>query len=998
MGINMDADRLEYVKAFFGIDPILRTSNPVHPHALLAVARLLAERRAAKLAREVAKAFPGFTIHSLAPNTARECVLYGPDYQDLVWNSIPLVLPHDGSRQEHARRASLRNWCSHTAGRCHCSRSCVGVSTHVAYYLTPEEWYYHLSGLATRTHFAVLNRHDGVFGTRPFGESEWAVRQDGLIYEFVEGNTSPYVHQHTAHLFREGGFRTSDATRVVTTILETWGETVLMKLELVPCGPPEPARPLSLGAIFGDPAEDVPTDTFMAVHEDYVAAQLKIRKFSVLGDAVVLDSGLTQLSAIVSRHAVSHVATKLLGKVRNQATHQDALYYARQFYTRRVRTGQAFPEASLSSMVLATALIAQCEGIAAEMSALKTVQEAYGSLIKVYNRVVQWDRVGVVRWTAIACVTLFCTLISLALIVAVPEFHHAIGLSALAATACIPTAVLCVVCIRNGHRSAEGRAWLGRARLGELTAVSGPLPLLEPLLPGHRLLPTTTPSEIRSDAGSSLTVDEDPHPRAHPSDPAQRSEVVGMQVTDSLPLVIEPTQEAEIAGLQTRVLRIVPEISESGLKSLVHTLESHPALEPSRWVRISAPRDVKEKWLSRGITQGERANMERAFASLKAEAIGSADYEKNAFVKLEKTLGTVTREAGAAPKKPRIIQALSDRLKAYLSPALWWLGKRVREAYDGRSGALFASGRSTEQIGAYIQRAWDQCKDPALYKNDFSTYDASCGAGFRAVLACQMRWAGVDKELIAVWLRSRPTGRTTHGVSYKTRDGLCSGSPETSWGGSLYNVVATVTAFTATATPMTACVVMGDDGGGCIDAPPGSEAELEEQLRGNFEDLGLIAEPRLVRDPWEWEFASHVLFPVKAGEGRPAWKLSPMPGRVLAKMGTKRTDTRVSNLAADVASVRADAAHVPFLRVVLQRYSELLKGVAPRGRPDDYEYKAHAAAPSELHPEAWTWTTGRYGLDEADERELALYLATVKRLPSVVSHRVIDRLVERDTA
>jgi hypothetical protein len=174
--------------------------------------------------------------------------------------------------------------------------------------------------------------------------------------------------------------------------------------------------------------------------------------------------------------------------------------------------------------------------------------------------------------------------------------------------------------------------------------------------------------------------------------------------------------------------------------------------------------------------------------------------------------------------------------------------------------------------------------------------------------------------------------------------------------------------------------------------------EIERMMDRKYRDYGLESGVKLVRHPWEFEFASYILVPVVVGDPSlpPLWKLSPKPGRAMIKLAGSRMDKRSANLAQDVNCLWVDGCHVPFLWVVLRRYRELLRGVAPKGRPDKFEYKIHAEGTSATHELAWSWMEARYGLGRADESDLEDYLLTVKSLPCVVEHRVLTRLIEID--
>lgn len=152
--------------------------------------------------------------------------------------------------------------------------------------------------------------------------------------------------------------------------------------------------------------------------------------------------------------------------------------------------------------------------------------------------------------------------------------------------------------------------------------------------------------------------------------------------------------------------------------------------------------------------------------------------------------------------------------------------------------------------------------------------------------------------------------------------------------------------------------VLGDDGLHVMRLPWGDEDDVAfcGHLKIVFSWLGLTADPVIYRRISDVTFASHLLVPDHTGR----WRMTPMPGRVVSKMGYRRVGPLVANLAADVACVWNDAAHMPILNVYLKALKRLTSGVAPKGIVEDYDYKIHAGAIGAPGEETWAYVYSRY--------------------------------------
>jgi len=958
------------------------------------------ERRAAKLAANDHRAYvaqhPGDRVKlvSLAPNVGREHLLYHIDfYRDQVHNQIPMVHPNDAGRRNTARQLNMHNWCDHRAGECDCVVPSVYVGTHVLYYVEEQNLVAMLAGARAHTGYFIVLSHEGIYGLRKNAEgnieSTWQLDGDGYIHEKVQGNLTEYVHKPLSWVAR-GGFDAGERHCVVAELVEQLGDTKLVKVTLVEGQ--RPVTTITRDTLFfklGLAAPDPGTSNWVQTTDEDLR-RVQVHAYAVLGEAALLRVETGTRGVVVSRAATAKVAAMASLRVRTDpALFDDAVHYARGVYKE-----MKYPPQVVERAVTYTALLGLVSGVREETDIMMTIRESYSSMFRVHALAVRFGSIRVVGMGILVSAVVASVILWSGTIVLAPQMHHLLGLTVGAVLLTCWSGLACCLIARNRHMGSVGASWTRHASRGAPPGVTGPTTLTVPLLYGHAVMPELPP--MREDARLSVLEQER---RKHPSKAVPRSEAVGMMVPDHVPLVIEPTLEAEVAGLRTRVLKAVPKIREGYWANLLERMEVSPKLAPCREARYEEPRELWKFWTQRQKVV-DRVKAEKAKASLSLRPLDAKDYLSDAFLKMEKTPGTVTR-GGAKGKKPRVIQADSDRLWAFLGPAIWWAFGVLKKLFDGSSGILFASSRNADVVGEFVRGLTLRFKRPLFLIADRVTYDCSLGQGFKQVMGVQMFWMGLPLGVRFAALHSKPEGRTVHGARYSTEDGMRSGQQWTSDGGSEYNAVCVDETMYTLRVPDDdwGAVILGDDLVVVVESDPVANPRFpdDDEFCRRFvshgeENQGLVSDSRTTVHVHEVKFASHLFVPIKGG----TWRLSPMPGRVVAKLGSRMTGTVTSNLAADVNSVWQDAAHVPFLNTLLRAYKRLLRGVSPRGRPDEWDHKIHAPSVAEVCEATWQFITARYSLTREDDASLEEYLGTVQALPCVVQHRVLTRLMEVD--
>jgi hypothetical protein len=807
----------------------------------------------------------------------------------------------------------------------------------------------------------------------------------------VNGNGEYYVHPMTDRFLRPACMRFGDL-QIEVRVKNSLFDTHLLELTLVAGAPPRPfPRPTMFDIVNGFDAGD----EFMPF-EVPTGFRLEVDSFVHLTGGLLLRTPARDRIYAIDVPTMRAVAAKLTTVPRDGAGWKQALWYCRREYEAVDFASTGFP---VASAVTATAAIAFTNGVWDQVELTQTMMSRFGTAFNLYNAALTLTPLRTIHYGLIVGALLTSLVFVSFTFAEVPYEHHLAGWTLLF---CVILAVItagCCVCVNNQHRFWRARLWAGSAQEGNPLFIgdNAILSLEETLLSGNNLHASADEADSRRlEEGEFVRIGVDPRP---PTDvrPIPRLIVEGM-VTHQPVVVHEPSQESELAAIHHRYLLDTPVTLAGELDELVQALETGRPWEALREYAIYNGPDLFERWLMRPKTpEHERNKMRLARESLRQQPICDADFQCDMFVKTEKAL----KRKG----KPRAITALSDRMKAYLTPPIYWFCNGLRAMMDGEEDRpLFSSSRSTEQIGEYLFQCWESVptNKRLLFWNDQVKYDAHCREAYHYIVGGAMLWAGVEAKRVQTWKETLPKGRTPHGISFKLNTPiLLSGRPDTNDGGSLYGSLTTDRAIVKSGSRRVGLVVNGDDGGGVISAEgvvgnPAAIAALQAKIRESFVDLGLTSEFTLLSHPWEFEYCSAILLPVFAG-GRKTWKLTGLPGRIFSKMGYRQTSAQNSNLAQDVASLHVDFAHCPFVRVLLRRYAVLLRGVKPKGTPQEWDWKSHAAHVSVLdEEEAWMWMRERYGLSVSDEVALASYLAGVKSLPCVVEHYVITRLIDVD--
>lgn len=992
-GVACDDEEAEWIATNWGLN-VLGKGGPLHPHPRLAVARKRLERLGVKRAYAEAQAAGGGVL-SVAPNVPRETSNLPADFRHHYHAMLPNVQPNDRGRIASAGQVSVSS-CGHLWGECDCmSRSAnVVFSTHSAYYASPEAYDEQLVKARALCAYAVVNVFSGAGGVRYRGESTWCIEPTAegvLISEHVRGNHYAYRHPHPGWLLApvvqlpRGGY-------LINEVVDQLGETVLVRTSRSAA---QPAGDWGINDDWSTITSRSATGGGMwragtlsgasgTKPTDIALKELQVDEYVMLPGAVSLRLRTAPRPIVISPTILGEVAARMVNQPRDAAALQDATWHARRAYER-----SDFPPSLMAEAITFTAQLALTHNAAVEANAAATVARTYGSLFRFHHAATTYNLGRVVGLGPIVvAILVMCVVVGLTWAY-VPDYHHLVAgtISAAALVFCCAFGVR--TALLNLHLWGAGATWARtvRERRGTHVMVPTSIPATLSAEPVDEEAPVR-PS--RAGAVIDLAGAEETPARQRATNPVVVAD--GLVTATHVPLPILPTLQAELQGVRNRVCLNVPLITEEALDRALDTFMSDPAFAPL-W-ESTLEWNTREAEVQRWIkTQpaGMQPRLQKAWRQ-SGQKLAPAAFQKDAFVKVEKT-----HKQG----DPRIIQALSDQLKVHLSPYIGRVGTALRKAFDGLSGVMFASGRSADEIAGRLEGWWDEERVssapgvPWIIEADHSRFDAHAAEGLKGVFGVALVHYTVPQDVIDAFDASQPVGVTKSGVKYDAGFGLCSGSPETSSAGTLWNSVSYRAAARETQLGVARGVFLGDDNCGVVrDSLSRSKEQLTEDLAAAFVRLGLTTEIVLHDSLNTVEFASRRFWPLASGRRR----LGAKPGRAISRLGLRIYPSQSANLAADLISLWQDNAHVPFLRVVLTHYRRLTAGTKAKwGQRREWDAEIHAADHGVAHPvETWVMTRQLYGLGPDDEEELNAYLSTVHSIPSVISHRVINRLIEVD--
>jgi len=237
--------------------------------------------------------------------------------------------------------------------------------------------------------------------------------------------------------------------------------------------------------------------------------------------------------------------------------------------------------------------------------------------------------------------------------------------------------------------------------------------------------------------------------------------------------VHSPCLHNEFQSLLTRVIGQTPPPQPAMINLLLAEVECL-LLETEKvhpWTRTMVVQSYPPK---------KRRMYEDVVKSLSQSPLHQTDAYINAFVKSE-------RLENAETKDPRMIQARSPRFNVEFGRFTKPTERKLCTLTDGYIKPI-CKGLNQEQRAAKIVSFWDRLNNPVAVAADASRWDQHCGVPllkvmhklFLGMLHLSKKERRLAKYLFSQQLVTR--GRTTNGLKYKHRGGVCSGDQTTGGG------------------------------------------------------------------------------------------------------------------------------------------------------------------------------------------------------------------------
>ncbi len=1043
VGTSLHPAKVKAWRSLFGTEPKC-VPGYYNPHGMLAAQRFVAEREAIKILLENA----GAVIVDVGGAPHRNYSALGERGR---W-MMPAVHIGDSTRRGRAPPEARDYICGCRFEACGCYEGMTRayLFVHSAYYLDPLVLWRALGDEGVVDALIVEHEFNDVFGGF-YAESTWLVQQERVEMRVV-GNSDPYIHRLPP--WQTGWIGPGREGFKAETLFQLDGCTYVKRLHRINWGEEYVTRPLIWDNVEADAGRSGPIQfssaTRNAVEDNarFTHVTFDVRKVHKIGPFLYTDFLFRgeEVTLTVPISGVSQVAVLVMNRERTPAMFEEATHIIKNRYAR-----SRIPPALLAQTLSAIVALGFVVNLHNETNLLFTMTSRFSWLMNVHSVFLSFGNV-VVRswfWLAATFVTLLVGLI--AFDVLDDDTKLKAGVTIIWIVFVSGGCCCCLVAVRLHGR---WRRWTEAGWVASLGDNEGPTaPLLghgftlsdRLPLPGSRYV-RPPPAQIQGQISVGATrekVKED-----------NRMLVSGIVADGALPSALATTQQAEISAVTNRVLKARREPDLKAVSEYKEVFGSRDEFKQvTGGVKVSLERF--NQWLKKlgeAYPKTYVDNMREVWKHYQGVEVPPGPTK--AFLKIEKSAKTVGVEVREGTK-PRLIQPGEDYDKAITGPFVWQLYDNVKKTWDGiKTKVLYASGYTTDYVGARVDEFLERNPDAVGWSVDMASYDTTLSLYLQEPVFYWYVSLGMPKWVISWLTRVRTRGVTPNGVYYKAlryatfeedteadefvawirkkgfqarKKGqqvvdtlgylvpedadpfegwelrwvveyedfqMTSGRMDTN----LTDTVALVASILTTLPPeldflLLAC---GDDGFLML---PKQHADVVERIQAFQEALGLNPEGTVTGARSKWEFCSKLFWWGQDPKtGKVQTVLGPKPFRGIARMGMNTTLPGAANASAAAQSVAIDAGHVPFLGPMAVRTKELCQflRIRPTGRPEWTSMRAsHAFLPSERN---FVITQERYGLGKKNEDEFKRLLATLKRVPIVVSYPPLKDAVAVDEA
>jgi hypothetical protein len=935
-----------------------------------------------------------------------------------TFSLMPRLLPGDNRRIATARDSRLDQ-----GSYCHCRlQDCPHVASrpvgravllfvHSAYYFEPTDIAVALARSGAGCALSVEHSFPDVAGSLCNGSLRYHIGRDGLLHAQASGNAEQY--HHSPCLWRlPGRFvvepRGSDSSgsSLVWCVLERFGDTNLVRYDLIEGGDPLPAAPASplfrRSVQVSDHLVAPDTALVTAVNKailtpSYTAYCAPLRAAFYFGGLYVLTKRNDEVVPI-PRGLIGSLTLLATGKERTPALYQQLVARGRRIC---IQLNMPDDLASDATIYASIAAMAAAEN---ELIALGRSSALFSRLWQRHARTLRLEAITAFsleldRATQVAIAT---SIPSIYMSGVVPAAGHGAITAVLFMTAhpflpalALPAAaygLYSYLAAGAGHHSDEASAWVTTRDLDGLSLPTG-VPVV-PLAAAHlfRGYLSAKTSSPRLDPQAVITRHRpDALGRDATDTPGLRLQ--GIAFTTCTPSYVPSTEDAAILALHTRLFqdyepaedpvawdRLIARLNDSG--SALNELVASPPEWPDD------PSHLLPPFLER-YPAAARAELQIALDSFADSPPNAEDFKVEIIVKREKT-GMSTAD-GITNNDPRPVISFSPRFNALHGPYIYFASQHTRavRAWAPDAYILRAIQSTTEQLGEFYDRHSAHFRrNGALVRacGDFARFDGRQRAGaLRFKLAFYAKLGVPSEVLHAISVASHLRGviKKKEYIKFRSKQPRqASGIGWTTDSNCAINEAVVEDIFGKPGPDTYALMDLGDDfsliGGPCIDL---SEAEVNRRLA----PFGLQATFHVCRDDSDFEFVSLLPWPTSDGT-----VFGPKIGRQLHRGGWS-TSSEHTDIYGAALSMQKAAGFIPFLRHYYETHRRL---AVPRE-----DHRDHHLATSLNHqatPETYEFLARRYDLSADDEDAFRDLLSQVTSLPSLIDWSPIERLALRD--
>lgn len=450
--------------------------------------------------------------------------------------------------------------------------------------------------------------------------------------------------------------------------------------------------------------------------------------------------------------------------------------------------------------------------------------------------------------------------------------------------------------------------------------------------------------------------------------------LTGCGFTNRMPVIANPSQNNQYVSILTRAL-IDTGKAETGAWKILDTVKDILPLMRDRGRPASVNYEMKhisfDDWLAR-FPKGKRAMILQAQENLMEHGISPGHLAYNAFIKKEKMY--LMDADGCSFDRPRLIQGISNYIKAVAGPWFYDLNVAMKKEWNSRSQHWYCSGATTDDYNGWINWALDQVDDPIFVYTDFSKMDCTENEECMRMECDRYRALGFEEDVLygKMILKHKVKARVYLDQARFSIPGTRkSGDLDTSSGNSEITIKS-LAAFFRKYNLTYVLSGLGDDSLSLINRQDllrsfGSVENFRFALTKWYTDLGMKVKLGITDELTKAEYLSSRFYPTKDG-----YRIGKKPGRVLVKMAYMsykkglNVDDYLAMFKGTLISYLPTANHVPFVRIYCRLYLQLLEGWRMTQTNDD-KWRLQGTV-HDLDPLTWAAFEAVYGLNETDEQ------------------------------